>query len=565
MRGPFDLTFAGAAAAFCLASPADAALVVSKAPSTNMHCDGNGCVATAADAVMNVNDLKLFLRAGNTSLGTANVTDDIVIDTPLSWANTHRLTFVAAHSIVIRKPIVVEGHGGLTLQDSADGQGTGTIAYGPKGRIDFWDTHAGLTIDNQSYALAADVHGLEGTLSGRFLALTKDYDAAQDGTYQQAPVASFDFGVFDGLGHTISNLKIVDTAGSDNVGLFGSVDGSELKNIGLVDADVTGGDRAIVGALAGQSGGVARNVFATGSVHGGQSTVAGGLFGQINGGQDFALPIQDSWSAVSVTADQNSVAGGFAGATQQNVQLLRCHASGTVSLLAASTLSALGGLVGAGSGELQYSYATGAVTGGDGAHAGGLVGENGFTIWRSYAGGAVTGGADARVGGLVGEANSTVEIQQSYATGAVAGGDGAHAGGLFGNDWLATVRDTYATGAVAAGANGAAGGLAGEQNQVLSRSYSRGTVSGGAGSVVGGLIGNDFAHHRVSRTYWDTDTSGIADPSQGAGNHKNANGITAMTSAELQAALPDGFSPSIWRIDPQINGGLPFLRHLPPN
>lgn len=62
-------------------------------------------------------------------------------------------------------------------------------------------------------------------------------------------------GVFDGDGHTISNLTI-DTAGADNayLGLFGCMyySGCEVKNIGLENANITNGNRShYLGGLSG--------------------------------------------------------------------------------------------------------------------------------------------------------------------------------------------------------------------------------------------------------------------------------------------------------------------------
>ena len=40
--------------------------------------------------------------------------------------------------------------------------------------------------------------------------------------------------------------------------------------------------------------------------------------------------------------------------------------------------------------------------------------------------------------------------------------------------------------------------------------------------------------------------------------------ITGETTAQLQAALPSGFDPTIWAESPSINGGLPYLIANPP-
>lgn len=58
-------------------------------------------------------------------------------------------------------------------------------------------------------------------------------------------------GTFDGDGHTISGLKIVNISKNlQNVGLFGVLDGAVVKNLVIEDARVYGYNH--VGILAGQ-------------------------------------------------------------------------------------------------------------------------------------------------------------------------------------------------------------------------------------------------------------------------------------------------------------------------
>ena len=68
----------------------------------------------------------------------------------------------------------------------------------------------------------------------------------------------------------------------------------------------------------------------------------------------------------------------------------------------------------------------------------------------------------------------------------------------------------------------------------------------------------------VTNDYWDLDTSGITDPSQGAGNIPNDPGITGLTTQQLQSGLPAGLDPAVWAEDPNINNGLPYLINNPP-
>ncbi|MDL2288347.1 S-layer homology domain-containing protein [Oscillospiraceae bacterium OttesenSCG-928-F05] len=160
-------------------------------------------------------------------------------------------------------------------------------------------------------------------------------------------------GIFDGGGHTISDLAI-GTADSPSafpyVGLFGSMGNQgTIKNLGVAGA-VYGGDGANVGGLAGITtpDSTIVNCYVAGTVSGGVGANVGGLVGSLNGG------------------------------------------------------------------SATNCYATGAVTGGDGANIGGLVGYlNGSSATNCYATGAVTGGDNAQVGGFVG-LNSVGTVANGY-------------------------------------------------------------------------------------------------------------------------------------------------------
>ena len=154
--------------------------------------------------------------------------------------------------------------------------------------------------------------------------------------------------------------------------------------------------------------------------------------------------------------------------------------------------SRVGSLVGYNVGDITNSYATGAVTGTDGV--GGLVGYNGGNITNSYATGSVAGTYD--VGGLVGL--NYGDITNSYATGSVTGTSNS-VGGLVGyNGAGGSVTNSYATGSVA------------------------GTYD------VGGLVGENYG--RITNSYWDTHTSGLATSAGGEGK----------TTTELQSPTAPG-------------------------
>ncbi|HWA04886.1 MAG TPA: GLUG motif-containing protein [Rhizomicrobium sp.] len=243
----------------------------------------------------------------------------------------------------------------------------------------------------------------------------------------------------------------------------------------------------------------------------------------------------------------------------------------------------VGALVAAAAGNVLNSYATGEITVDSviPSTIGGLVcaGENVANSCASVAI-SVTGTATGSVvGGMMGVnfgacfgLQCTGVITGSYSTGTVVGVDGTMVGGLVGQNLGGVILNSYATGAVSVGSDGFAGGLVGsnennpseQADPVIANSYSTGSVSGGSGAVVGGLIGQDLADPGITDAYWDTDTSGVNNPEQGAGNIANDPGITGLTTEQFKSGLPAGFDKKVWKEKAGINGGYPYLIDLPP-
>ena len=202
--------------------------------------------------------------------------------------------------------------------------------------------------------------------------------------------------IFEGNGHTISNL-FIGRSSTSYVGLFGYVSESsaELRNIGLLDVEVTG--NYIVGGLVGRNDSFVSGSYATGSVAGGSSDRVGGLVGFNRDGT-----ISDSYATGSVKGDDK--VGGLVGLNIEGT-VLGSYATGSVT-----GEGFVGGLVGDNDdGDISNSYATGMVTGAN--VVGGLVGIAGGTVSNSYATGMVTGEIDT--GGLVG-INSGGTVTASY-------------------------------------------------------------------------------------------------------------------------------------------------------
>src|SRR5580704_16640063 len=131
-------------------------------------------------------------------------------------------------------------------------------------------------------------------------------------------------------------------------------------------------------------------------------------------------------------------------------------------------------------------------------------------------------------GGLEGFAigNPSQFIAQSYATGAVSvigGSAQSGAGGLIGLN-VGAILNCYSTGSVSISSAANLGGFAGIASQVdgavssIKTSYSIGAVTG-AGGDTGGFVGDDNGDGFgiLTGNVWDTTTSGISNPAQGAG------------------------------------------------
>ncbi len=344
--------------------------------------------------------------------------------------------------------------------DWLEGQGTADNPY----RIDdaeqmillskasiLWDRH---------FVLWADID-LDPGLPGRSV-------------FRQAVIPTFT-GVFDGNGRTISHLTI---KGESYLGLFGQLrSGGEVKNLRMMDVNVTGlGD--YVGGLVGLSySGTVSDCYSTGSVRG--SSDVGGLVGGNEGAS-----ITASYSSGTVGGDD--LVGGLVGENVRGGSIATSYSSAAVS-----GTEAVGGLVGSNGGSIATSYVTGSVSG-TRQYTGGLVGRNYGDVTDCYSTGMVSG--VECVGGLVGE-NSGWQVSHCYSTGAVSGKDDV--GGLVGRNW----------GSIAA-------------------SYSTGAVSG-TGEAVGGLVG--YAEGPWATTeacFWDIETSG----------QTTSVGGTGKATAEMQIA-----------------------------
>ncbi|RII26601.1 MAG: hypothetical protein CXR31_09285 [Geobacter sp.] len=477
---------------------------------------------------------------------TIQADNNINVNDNVTW-NANTLTLqTTSGDVNINAVMTANDTAALDLEPGSGKVNVGMTpdGLGFTGRVDFFQAdgvtpRSGtgfLTINGNGYTVinelggegsttGSDLQGINGDTSGYF-ALGSNIDATATSGWNYGegfmPIGTYGAftGIFDGLGHTISNLT-VNRPGIYNQGLFGAAYYGTLRNVGLPNLNVTGYGK--VGGLVGYGWYTTiGNSYATGSVSAGNyATGVGGLMGYDYGGSN----ITNSHAAVNVTAGNYSRGvGGLVGSGWgygSGISITNSSSTGDVT---AVNSTGVGGLMGYGyaynSGSIILdSYATGKVTGGN--YVGGLVGY-GYddSITNSYATGDVSGTGDY-VGGLVGYSNGNPLIDNSYATGKVGGNNyvgglvgymnngtinNSHAigdvsgtnsiGGLVGYGYYSSLTDSYATGAVTAGAyNSNVGGLVGYlygSGSSIAGSYATGAVlAGNYSSNIGGLVGRN--------------------------------------------------------------------------
>ncbi len=401
------------------------------------------------------------------SSGSTHGSGDVIVRDGISWS-ANNLTLTAARDVRIEALLQATGTSSLTLHvgtaNGADGAvSNASVRVGSStdgtfsGRVDFGG-RAGtglLEINGQAYtvinALGAegsvtgtDLQGMAGNLAGRY-ALGNPIDASATaswaGGFNPVGTDGADFtGTFDGLGNVISHLHI-DRPDRYGTGLLGVTQEATLRNVGLANVSITGGQRT--GALVGAAMyGTIQNVYSSGVV-GGEYYV-GGLIGTQH---ELNTRYARSWATVS--GDRHI--GGLAGFNGSWIEYSYAKGNVTATGALSGSANSAGGLTGDNTGVLSNSYATGHVVGAN--YVGGLTGYSNNWIENTYATGSVTATGE-RVGGLVGHHGGS--IHQSYATGAVSS-PGALVGGLTGysdDAWAADTSfwDVQRTGQASSGA-----------------------------------------------------------------------------------------------------------------
>ena len=224
-------------------------------------------------------------------------------------------------------------------------------------------------------------------------------------------VAGAEFvGVFDGQGHSVTGMA-VSAPSTNEVGFFGVTSGAAIRNLELVDVDVTG-SRTVGGLVARAESSVISGVVTSGDVVANDYR-AGGLVGLLRSSE-----VQQSGATGDVTSANATLyegeVGGLIGwadvAGSVPVVVEHSFARGNVSLVTGNLYSyALGGLIGylSSPSQVMDSYAWGGTNGDGRAYAlGGLIGQafvsaGNSSIARTYATGVIQL-AFSDAGGLVG-------------------------------------------------------------------------------------------------------------------------------------------------------------------
>ncbi len=192
-------------------------------------------------------------------------------------------------------------------------------------------------------------------LNGWYM-LMQDIDASEMINWNNGegfePIEFF-CGIFDGCGHTISNLYIC--RDEDREGMF-SCSYGKIKNLNLTNAHVVGGD--CVGVIAGINCGTIENCFVSGYIEGYS------FVGPICGNNQTAI-LKNCYAIASVIGNQDIV-GGITGGCWKSV-ISECFSNSFVKGDAG-----VGGLIGLHGGSLIRSFAEGSVIGNE--EVNGLIG-----------------------------------------------------------------------------------------------------------------------------------------------------------------------------------------------
>ena len=198
-----------------------------------------------------------------------------------------------------------------------------------------------INTEKQLYYVSNQINNGSSTYQNAHYQLTSDIDlsAYKSGSgWTSIGNSTYPFkGDFNGSGYTITDLYINRTS-TDDVGLFGYINGGTIRNLGIIGANISVRDYA--GILAGRitNNSTVKNCFTAGTITG--NTQVGGIVGSIG--------------VVSLESSPNNV--------------MNCYSTATVN-----GFRSVGGIAGVVLGSMQNCYSTGAVKSDD--TVGGLAGR----------------------------------------------------------------------------------------------------------------------------------------------------------------------------------------------
>ena len=373
---------------------------------------------------------------------------------------------------------------------------------------------------NFAYALSQNTPGY----ANANVSLEGDIDVAISswvpiGTDIRPGMPAIDFtGTFDGNGHTINNINIID---EDKTPHPGDGDNQSSSDIGLF---------ARLG-----SGGTVKNLKVTGSVSSGRKADnMGGIVG-VNSG---SVTDCTFFGGISGKGNVGGVVGDNSGSVTDcsNTSGFSINGSGN-----------FGGVVGNNSGSFSVP-APGAGSDTSGGNLGGVVGQNsgaGARITSCYNIGDLcndfpSGSFDGNLGGVVGNNSDNSSVTNSYNTGTI------------GVSNVPLVSGTV-------------GGVVGSNsgNSSVTNCYNSGKFGSFINSTVGGVIGSNTDTSNVTNCYFLQQDNV---PAQGIGSGETT-GATPVDDLTKQEQFSDWDFANTWRISQSL--GFPVLQEnaqdgLPP-
>jgi hypothetical protein len=360
--------------------PASADLSIAKRVTKNVSCTGGSCVATSRNAVMNVTDLQNLLASQPTVSLDAGPAKNIAVNAALTWTSANALSLKAKGEVAFDKPVTVAGNGGVSLQSPV-------LYFAHKASLTFWNLSSALSVNGNAYQLVGDVNGLSQAVhhnaSGHF-ALANDYDASaeKDFTYLD-PL----YGMFTGLGHTISNVTLGMPYDFNYCGFFGENYGViSYISVHVVETDFA--CEQSFGNLVGRNVSLIDHAHASGKPSQSYNYFVGGLVG-----------INDYGGRITASSASGGLVSG----------------------------DSVGGLVGMNGGTIDQSFATGQVRTEFSYEVGGLVGEmaaggeHQASVTNSYAIVDLKSSANTQFyGGLIGDIGAQTSVTGSYSASRIA-------------------------------------------------------------------------------------------------------------------------------------------------